>query len=109
MSDPAILFVRPGAIKPRDRKALQAAGVVVIEVDDPLNMKFVRASTELSGGALLVAAAKAISESGYNTSAKELFGKALVEAIKASFDVFGRPTAFRGDGMNGPGMSGGGA
>lgn len=64
MTDPAILFVKPGAIKGDDKDRLTAAGVVVIEIDDPQNVKLVRAHAELPQSELLEAAATAISSPG---------------------------------------------
>ena len=63
MSDPAILFVKPKAISQRDKKALQAAGIFVIEVDDVNNVKFVRAYAEMSTTEMLQAAMVAESQS----------------------------------------------
>lgn len=83
MSDPSILFVRPKAISPRDKKALQAAGVIVVEVDDPQSVRLVKANAELDGSAMLRAAAKAISESGYQTDVKSAFGKAMCATLLA--------------------------
>ena len=86
MSDPSILFVKPKAISQRDKKALQGAGVIVVEIDDPTSAKLVRAGTEVDGGAMLNAAAYAIANAGYaNGNAKELFGKAVCAAIEATF------------------------
>lgn len=81
MSDPTILFVKPKAISQRDKKALQGAGVVVVEVEDPQSVRLLKANTELDGSAILRAAAKAISESGYQTDVKSAFGKALCAAL----------------------------
>lgn len=78
MSDPAILFVKPKAISQRDKKTLQAAGVVVVEVDDVNNVKFVRANAELSTTEMLNAAMVAMSKSGY---ALDAFGRALNLAL----------------------------
>lgn len=78
MSDAAILFVKPNAIKPRDRRALQAAGVIVVEVDDPHAARFVKAEVEMPAGTILKAAAKAIGTSG---TAKDAFATALTAAI----------------------------
>lgn len=81
MAESCILFVKPKAISAKDKKALHAAGVVVIEIEDPTAVKFIRAGAELSGGDLLLAAAKAIPASDYAISA---FGKAICAAIEAT-------------------------
>lgn len=80
MKDPSILFVKPKAISNADKKSLTAAGIVVVEVEDPQAVKFVRAATEISHSALLVAAMDAMLKSGYYAE----FGKAVGIAIKAA-------------------------
>lgn len=86
MSEPSILFVKPKAISAKDKKALQGAGVVVVEIDNPASAKLVRAGAEVDGGAILKAAAHAIANAGYtNGTAKELFGEAVCAAIEATF------------------------
>lgn len=86
MSDPSILFVKPKAISRQDKKVLQEAGVIVIEIDDPSSAKLVRAGVDVDGGAILKAAAHAIANAGYaNGTAKELFGNAVCAAIEAAY------------------------
>lgn len=77
MSEPAILFVRPGAIKPADKGRLRKAGVIVIETEEPEAVKFTRASTaapveELSHGELLAALARAIKRHGNSYVGEEV-------------------------------------
>ena len=87
MSDPAILFVKPGAVRASDKSKLSKAGVLVVEVEDPQAVRLVRAGPaveELSHGALLAAAAQAIQESGSTTSADYAFGRAVSAAIIAA-------------------------
>jgi hypothetical protein len=67
-TDPAILFVKPKAISAADKDALQKAGVIVIEIDDPQAVKLVRAHAEIPQSALLGAAASAISSPGTSAS-----------------------------------------
>jgi hypothetical protein len=76
--DPAILFVKPKAISQRDKKLLRDAGVIVVEIDNPSDVKFTRAGTEISGSAMLLAAAKAIPQSDF---CKKAFAEAMCEAI----------------------------
>jgi hypothetical protein len=87
MNDPAILFVKPKAISGRDKKALQAAGVYVIEIADPSNAKFVRAGAELSSTEMLHAAAKAIAENDYSGYSEKAFGNAICAAIIAKYGI----------------------
>lgn len=81
MTDPTILFVKPKAISPRDKKALQSAGVIVVEVEDPQSVRLLKANAELDGSAMLRAAAKAMAETGFQSDVKSAFGKAVCAAI----------------------------
>lgn len=78
MGEPAILFVKPKAISQSDKKSLRAAGVLVIEIDDPANAKFTRAGSEIDSTEMLSLAARAIRQSDYTTQA---FGKLLCAAL----------------------------
>lgn len=89
MSDPAVLFVKPKAISARDKKALQSAGIIVIEIDNPADAKFVRAGAELSGSELLTAAARAISTCEYPNAARRAFGEALCQMLLAKQSPLG--------------------
>lgn len=81
MTDPAILFVKPGTIKGDDKDRLAAAGVVVVEVDDPQSVKLVRAHAELPQSALLEAAALAINEPGVGRSSLSEVRVAFAENV----------------------------
>lgn len=82
MRDPAILFVKPQAISQRDKKMLQGAGILIVEINDPQNAKFIRARTEIFGGEMLTIACSVI---GNNSSAmvREAFAKAICDAVIA--------------------------
>lgn len=86
MSEPAVLFVKPGSIRPSDKGRLHKAGVIVVEVENPDDVKFVRAQSclgaqELPHGDILTAAAKAIQRAG--GVATDYFGQELAKAILA--------------------------
>lgn len=83
MSDPAILFVKPKAISQRDKKMLQQAGVLIVETENPDEVKFVRAHTELSSTELLSAAAKAMTIGSWGEEVRKAFGRAVCEALLA--------------------------
>ncbi len=86
MIDPVMLFVKPNAISVEDKATLKEAGVIVIEVERPNDVKLVRAHSELSGGELLQAAARAISETPDGSFANEVrkkFANAVCAAIVA--------------------------
>lgn len=77
-TDPAILFVKPKAISTEDKKLLATAGVVVIEIDQPTEVKFIRAGTEMSASQMLRIAAEAIGNSEVSI---KVFGKLMADAL----------------------------
>jgi hypothetical protein len=81
MTDPAILFVKPDAISVDDKATLKAAGVLVVEIDDPASAKFTRAAAEVESTEMLRVAAKAIRSSEIAT--KE-FGELMCKLLTAS-------------------------
>lgn len=83
-TDPAILFVKPKAIKLADKKTLQAAGVIVIEVTDPQSVKFTRPHAELSGTEMLTIACDIIGDKMVtDAKVRGAFGEAICAAIVA--------------------------
>lgn len=81
MSDPAILFVKPKAISQSDKKMLQQAGILIVEIDNPADAKFIRANSELSSTEMLAAAAKAMTESQYGGEVRKAFATAVCETL----------------------------
>lgn len=79
MTDAAVLFVKPKAIRPCDKGALRKAGIIVVEIDNPSDARFVRSETELPNGDLLQAAGKAIMTSNI---AQKAFGAAIAAAVQ---------------------------
>ena len=84
MNDPAILFVKPKAISNADKKALRSAGVIIVEIDNPTEVKFVRAGYEIGGSEMLQCAARAISHSEH---AEKLFGKIVAAYLSEGGDA----------------------
>ncbi len=80
MNDPAILFCAPNSIGDHDKATLEKAGVLVIATNDLASLWFTRAVPELSGGALLEAAAHSVLKSELSIKA---FGIAVAERIVA--------------------------
>lgn len=78
MSDVAVLFAKPGSVKPADKRALSKAGIIVVEVADPADVKFVRAATELPAGDLLAAAASAVNSSAH---VQRIFGETVAKIL----------------------------
>jgi hypothetical protein len=85
MKDPTILFVKPKAISSKDKIACAKVGVLVVEIDNPAEAKFVRAGFELDAGAILNAAAQAIAENSSTKPAADGFGRAMCAAIEAAY------------------------
>lgn len=83
MSDPSILFVKPKAISRADKKLLQTSGIVVVEIDDPANAKFIRAGAEISAGQMLAIACETIANVSGSIS-RDAFGMAVCKAIIAA-------------------------
>jgi hypothetical protein len=90
MTDAAVLFVKPGAVKPSDKAALRKAGIVVVEVSDPFAVRLVRAESVLGAGAelprgdLLRALAKGCEAGDYKVHAAVT--RAISEAIRHRYD-----------------------
>ena len=82
--EPAVLFVKPGAIKQSDKRQLSKAGIVVVEIDDPNAVKLVRAGYEVSRSDLLAAAAGALKSASYST--QQAFCEAVCDLLIASKD-----------------------
>ena len=80
MNDPVILFCKPGAVQPDDKVVLQAAGVLVVEIENPQDVKLTRAHSEIDGSELLTLACRAIRASDV---AIKKFGDAMTMALIA--------------------------
>ena len=80
-NDPLLLFVKPNAISVANKKALKRAGVLVIETDQPNEIKFVRAGMQVTGFELLAKAIKAMRHSSIATNA---FGDSLIKILEES-------------------------
>lgn len=84
MSETALLFAKPGAVRPSDKGVLRKAGIIVVEVENLDDVKLVR--PELGPGAqlpeseLLRAFAVAL-KNGQSDYTKKLFAEALSVAI----------------------------
>jgi hypothetical protein len=80
--EPTILFTKPGAVSADDAARLSAAGVIVVGVDNPADVKLVRAGTELDGSELLGLAGGALLAS---ENAQKAFGTALAKHLAWKF------------------------
>ncbi|HZP77509.1 MAG TPA: hypothetical protein VFB45_15300 [Pseudolabrys sp.] len=86
MKDPAILFCKPQAIDDASKAALTKAGVIVVEVAEPHDVKLVRPMADLPGSTLLRIAAETIMKNGTD-STRERFGWRVCEALTTEKDA----------------------
>lgn len=79
MTEPTILALKPRQVTAEDKKILRAAGVIVIEVANPEDVRFLRPSAELSTTEMLCAALTAIKRYG----GSQYLGEEIIEAVLA--------------------------
>ena len=83
MAETAILFAKPGAVRPSDKGALRKIGIVVVEVENLEDVKLVRPDTvgsELPASEMLRAFAIGLRD-GNNSETKRAFADAMAVAI----------------------------
>jgi len=83
MSEPLIMPVRPGAITPGAKRKLEKAGVIVVECDNPQDIRIVRPWAELNGSDLLIAAMRAIGSESISHGVRDALFKQLLQALEA--------------------------
>ncbi len=72
MSEPILLPVKTGSISKRDRAALRKGGIIVIEHENPTELKLLRPLVEVESSDLLRLALKALCvEGGYDSKGNE--------------------------------------
>lgn len=85
---PQLLFAKPGAIKRYAKATLKAAGIIVVEVEYPTDVKLLSVAAapvvELSHGELLACAGAALAQHQY---AREAFGKLVADALVRRHEV----------------------
>lgn len=81
MSEISILAVKPGQLREEDRAALREIGVVVVEVSDPADIRFLRPAAELSSSEMLGAALTAITRQG--GTVMSYLGEEIAQAVLA--------------------------
>ena len=78
---PNILPVKPGAISAEDKAALRDAGVIVIEHEEPNQLRLLTPTAELSGSDMLLAAMRGVlAEDG---KARLVFSQQVLAALEA--------------------------
>lgn len=83
MSDVSVMFVKPNAINNDDKEALRKAEIIVIEIDNPQDAKFVRASAELSTTDMLLCATRTIRKCNSDAT-RAAFARAICEALETA-------------------------
>src|SRR5262245_12591862 len=86
-TDPAILFIRPNAISRADKKKLEQAGVLIVEIENPADAKFVRAHAEIESTEMLGLAAKAINGAKYADEGRVAFAIALCASLMQKANI----------------------
>ncbi len=85
MNEVTLLPVKPGTLNDDDKAALRDAGVIVIEHDNPAELRLITPCSELNGNDMLRCAMKALlhDDKNYSRGAaqREQFALALAEAI----------------------------
>src|SRR5690348_9953865 len=66
MSDPVLLIAKLGQLNDQDRSMLREAGIVVLEVQRPEEVRLVRPQPELDSGEILRAAMRVVKKSGWS-------------------------------------------
>lgn len=88
MSDPIILPVRPGSLSAKDKAALRRAGVIVIEHEQPDELRLLRPRSEVDAGQMLNCALQAlVKKGGYRSDGsdqREAFTQLLAAVVKAA-------------------------
>lgn len=81
--EPTILPVKSATLNDKDRAALSAVGVIVIEHESPETLRLIKPSTEVSSSEMLRCAISALtSESGQSADAQRIaFTHALAKVI----------------------------
>lgn len=81
MSEPLILPVKPGSISKADKAKLSKAGVIVVEHDNPSELRLLRGHSELDSNDLLSCAMKALTADEYGTMQRDTFTRLVAAAI----------------------------
>jgi len=85
VSDATILPVRPGTLSAKDKRALSAAGVVVVEHENPAEVRLLRPAADLDSSAMLLCAMRALSklEGASAKEQRELFSRLVLAELEA--------------------------
>lgn len=87
MNEPVILPVRPQTISAKDKAALRKAGVIVIEHENPEELRLLRPSSDVSSSDMLRCALEALADGSstrYVRDAREQFVILLSAVVNAA-------------------------
>jgi hypothetical protein len=82
--EPSILLSPHGAISAEDKGALREVGVIVVEVEDPSQIKFIRPHGDVDASLLLESAVSAIVSHSSN-GPREHFGAFIARRLHQQF------------------------
>ena len=83
-NEPTLLPVRPGTLTPNDKAKLSKIGIIVIEHENPAELRLLKPCADISGNVLLIAALEALNSTtanGYLSNAQVQFAKTISRAI----------------------------
>ncbi len=88
MSEVAILPVKPGTLTKADKAELKKAGVIVVEHENPSELRLITPTTQVSSGDMLYCAMKALRAStGVSAqNQRETFAVLMANLIEAAHD-----------------------
>lgn len=79
-----ILVTKPGVLNQRDKSALRKSGVVVVEADNPTDVKLVSTDRgEITASGMLLACLRAISKDEWNGNVAHKLPRIMLEVFEA--------------------------
>jgi hypothetical protein len=82
MNEPTLLVVKPGSVSKADKAKLSAAGVIVLEQDDPTSLRLLKPACELTAHDLLLAAMRGVAK---DSTAKQTFAENFTKFLEAAW------------------------
>lgn len=83
MSQIALLPVKPGSLKSSDKAKLSKAGIIVIEHDNPSELRLIAPGHEIDAGELLLAAMRGVMR---DHSAKAAFAENFTKFLESAWE-----------------------
>ncbi len=77
MNEPTLLPVKPGSLSADDKAALRDAGVIVIEHENPQELRLLRPSADVDAGTMFACAMEALCGPSSDSAVRSAFTRAL--------------------------------